>query len=802
MPAVSLTDHGSMAGAVELYRLAGKAGIQPIIGCEVYLVEDRRAKEPPNQRNWAHLTLLAETTAGYHNLVKLVSFGYLEGFHYKPRVDFELLERYAGGLIALSGCLASRVNQALLEDDYGRARGPSSTGWCRSSGATRCTSSCRTPASRSTRRSTRGCCSSPTRPACRWSARATCTTCAPRTPTRTRCCSASRRATSSRTRGASASPTRSSTSRRPDEMARVFAAVRPRAACGRRWRSPSAATSSSSSTASGCRASTCRTTRTPRAYLRRLCEEGLQRRYEVVDDALRNRLAFELQTIREMGFADYFLIVWDFVAFAKREGVGVGPGRGSAAGSLVAYCLGITDVDPIRYDLLFERFLNPGRKSMPDIDIDFSVHGRERVMEYVVAKYGRERVAQIITFGKLAAKAATRDVGRVLGLPFATVDRIAKFIPEGVKVGFDDCMKPGQELQSAYDDPTAIGRTADGRDVAARDLIDMARPLEGLIRQDGIHAAAVVIGDRPLVEYLPLQRKGADKELVTQYAMGDVERARPAQDGLPGPAQPRRHRRGRAAHRGVDRRATSTWRPAARRRADLRDAARAATRWASSSSSRAACARRCARCARRSSTTSSRSSRCTGPARWRTSRCTRGARTAHEPVTYTDTALEPILGAHAGRVHLPGAGDADRQGPGRLLARPGRRPAQGHRQEERRADGLAQGRRSSTGCVGNGVERKVAEHALGRERALAPTTPSTRPTPPATRSIAYRTAYLKANHPGRVHGGAHLLGHGDEGQGAVLRPGVRRDGHRGAAAGRQPLRARLRGASTARSASA
>ena len=260
------------------------------------------------------------------------------------------------------------------------------------------------------------------------------------------------------------------------------------------------------------------------AYLTRLCEQGLARRYETVSDDLRARLAFELRTIQEMGFADYFLIVWDFVAFAKREGVGVGPGRGSAAGSLVAYCLGITDVDPIRYDLLFERFLNPGRKSMPDIDIDFSVHGRERVMEYVVAKYGRERVAQIITFGKLAAKAATRDVGRVLGLPFATVDRIAKFIPEGVKVGFDECMKPGQELRAAYDDPQAIGRTADGTDITARDLIDMARPLEGLIRQDGIHAAAVVIGDRPLVEYLPLQRKGVDKELVTQYAMGDVER--------------------------------------------------------------------------------------------------------------------------------------------------------------------------------------------------------------------------------------------------------------------------------------
>jgi DNA polymerase-3 subunit alpha len=224
-----------------------------------------------------------------------------------------------------------------------------------------------------------------------------------------------------------------------------------------------------------------------------------------------------------MGYATYFLIVWDFVCFSKHNGIGVGPGRGSAAGSLVAYCLEITDVDPIRYDLLFERFLNPDRKSMPDIDIDFSVHGREKVMNYVVDRYGRERVAQIITFGKLAAKAATRDTGRVLGLPFATVDRIAKLIPEGVKVGFDDCLRPGQELRTAYDDPTAIGRDATGREISARDLIDMARPLEGLVRQDSIHAAAVVIGDRDLSEYLPLQRKGTDAELVTQYAMGDVE---------------------------------------------------------------------------------------------------------------------------------------------------------------------------------------------------------------------------------------------------------------------------------------
>ena len=213
-----------------------------------------------------------------------------------------------------------------------------------------------------------------------------------------------------------------------------------------------------------------------------------------------------------MGFADYFLIVWDFVRFAKANGITVGPGRGSAAGSIVAYALRITDLDPLRYDLLFERFLNPGRKTMPDIDIDFSVHGRERVMAYVTEKYGRERVAQIITFSKLAAKASVRDAGRVMGLPYGAVDRIAKLVPEGVKIGFEESLKPNQELRKAYDE-----------DELVRQVVDMARPLEGLVRADSIHAAGVVIGDRPLVEYLPLQQKGSDSELVTQYPMGDVE---------------------------------------------------------------------------------------------------------------------------------------------------------------------------------------------------------------------------------------------------------------------------------------
>src|SRR5213075_1099167 len=247
-------------------------------------------------------------------------------------------------------------------------------------------------------------------------------------------------------------------------------------------------------------------------YLVELCEKGLQKRYDRVTPELQERLRFELKTIKEMGFADYFLIVWDFIAFAKRNGVSVGPGRGSSAGSLVAYCLEITDLDPIRYDLLFERFLNPGRKQLPDADIDFAVEGRERVINYAREKYGRDRVAQIITFGTMAARAAVRDAGRVLEHPYGVVDRIAKLIPEGPGQTLADCLKPGGELKQAYDG-----------DPVAKEIVDLARPLEGLTRQDGIHAAAVVIGAEPLMDLVPLQQKGAEQEVVTQFSGTVIE---------------------------------------------------------------------------------------------------------------------------------------------------------------------------------------------------------------------------------------------------------------------------------------
>ncbi len=409
MPAVGITDHGSMAGAIELYRVAGKAGVKPLLGCEIYLVDDRRARQHSTQRDWNHLTLLAETTAGYHNLIKLCTLGYLEGYYYKPRVDYALLEQYADGIIALSGCLSGRTCQALLAGDQPRAReeldrlvqifgrddvyielqdagidehksvnpgllalaadtglpvvGTGDVHYLRAEDAT--------PHEALLCIQTNDLLSNPKR--FRFS-------------------------------------TQDFYLKTSDEMSRTMAP----------W-GGDALLAPTLEIAERCNVVLeLDRIHLPRfdeagddsfGMLRKLCEQGMTERYGAFDQVVRDRLEFELQTIREMGFADYFLIVWDFVRFARANSISVGPGRGSAAGSIVAYALRITDLDPLRYDLLFERFLNPGRKTMPDIDIDFSVHGRERVIAYVTEKYGRERVAQIITFSKLAAKASVRDAG-------------------------------------------------------------------------------------------------------------------------------------------------------------------------------------------------------------------------------------------------------------------------------------------------------------------------------------------------------------------------------------------------------
>ncbi len=505
MPAVTLTDHGSLAGSVELYREATQAGIKPILGSELYVTDDRRVQ----RKGFAHLTVLAESNEGYANLIALSSLGYLEGYYYKPRVDWELLSQHSNGLVVLSGCLSGRVAKALehgnrAEADEELARlvdifGKDSVYIEMQNAGLPIQESINPVLTEMSAQTGLPCVATGDVHYLRHEdARAH----------EALLCIQSGDSLQNPDRWRF--ETDQFYFKSPDEMAADFADYGE--AVGRSLEI----------------ADRCSVTMdlgrillpaypTPEGrdsfdYLVELCEKGLERRYDKVTPELRERLKFELKTIREMGFADYFLIVWDFIAFAKRNGIGVGPGRGSAAGSLVAYSLDITDVDPIRYDLLFERFLNPGRKSMPDIDIDFSVHGRDQVINYVSEKYGRDRVAQIITFGTMMARAAVRDAGRVLDIPYGTVDRIAKLIPEGPKIYLEDNLKPGAELREAYDN-----------DEIVRQIVDLAKPLEGLVRQDSIHAAGVVIGDRPLIDYIPLQQKGDGQEVVTQFPMGDVE---------------------------------------------------------------------------------------------------------------------------------------------------------------------------------------------------------------------------------------------------------------------------------------
>jgi DNA polymerase-3 subunit alpha len=505
MPAVALTDHGSLAGAVQLYQQARKHGVKPLIGCEVYVCDDASKQA----KGYAHLTLLAESNEGYGNLIKLASAGYLEGYYYKPRVDWNHLAAHATGLVALSGCLSGRVSKALEENRpkdaasdldrltqvFGRDNvyveiqnaglpeqtriNPQLAQLAQQTGLSLAATGDVHYLSHEDAKAHEAllCIQS---------------------------------GDSLKNPGRWKFDTDQFYFKSPAEMAADFAdypeALRSTVEIAGRLnveiqlgeiRLPRYPTPEG---------------RDAFDYLVELCEKGLQKRYGQVTPELNDRLRFELKTIKEMGFADYFLIVWDFVRFARQNGIQVGPGRGSAAGSLAAYALEITDVDPMRYDLLFERFLNPGRKSMPDMDIDFAVAGRDRVINYVAEKYGRDRVAQIITFGTMLARAAVRDAGRVLEIPYGTVDRIAKLIPEGPKVYLDDCLKPGAELKQAYD-----------ADPLVREIVDLAKPLEGLVRNDSIHAAGVVIGDRPLTEYVPLQQKGPDQEVVTQFGMWDVE---------------------------------------------------------------------------------------------------------------------------------------------------------------------------------------------------------------------------------------------------------------------------------------
>jgi DNA polymerase III subunit alpha len=505
MPAVALTDHGSLAGAVQLYQEATKQGVKPLIGCELYVADDRKAQ----QKGYAHLTLLAENNVGYSNLIKLASAGYLEGYYYKPRVDWELLESHSDGLVALSGCLSGRVAKAMEEnrpndaaadlDRLAQIFGRDST-YVEIQNAGLDIQQRINPMLKelATTANLPLVATGDVHYLMHSDARAH----------EALLCIQS--GDSLKNPNHWKFDTDQFYFKTPAEMAADFADY-PEAVP----RTLEIAERCNVELALGeilLPKFPLPDGRDAFDYLVELCEKGLQKRYESVTPELTERLRFELKTIKEMGFPDYFLIVWDFIGWARRNGVSVGPGRGSTAGSLAAYCLEITDVDPIRYGLLFERMLNPGRKSMPDIDIDFSVAGRDRVINYVAEKYGRDRVAQIITFGTMMARAAVRDAGRVLEIPYGTVDKIAKLIPEGPKVYLDECLKGGAELKQAYD-----------ADPLVREVVELAKPLEGLIRQDSIHAAGVVISDRPLTDIVPLQQKGSDQEVVTQFGMWDVE---------------------------------------------------------------------------------------------------------------------------------------------------------------------------------------------------------------------------------------------------------------------------------------
>jgi DNA polymerase-3 subunit alpha len=521
-PALGLTDHGVMNGAVEHYKACTKHGIKPIVGLEAYFVDDRATEAVKYERN--HLTLLAASDAGFRNLVKLSSAGYLEGYRRgKANVDLELLSRYSEGVIALTGCLQSRFCRRIVDDAAAEARehadqllqvfGPEDVYFEVQKNGIADQDKANEGIVRVARELGRPLVATGdvhylTRDDYEHHKALLCV-----------------QTKSTLTDPKLTFDTNEFFLKDSAEMQADFA----------EWPESIATTLE---IADRCNVEIelgkMLIPRFPApdgedetSFLRRLAHEGLRRRYgDPPPAAAVERLEMELGVIEKMGFAAYFLIVWDFVKFAKDNGIAVGPGRGSAAGSIVSYALRITDVDPLAYDLLFERFLNAERISMPDIDIDFSVKGRERVIQYVADKYGRESVAQIITFGRMLPRAATRDAARVLGLDYGTGDRIAKLIPEpvmGRSKTFDEYLTEEPDLRRVYDS-----------DPDARRIIDTAKGLEGIVRNSSIHAAAVVIADRPLTDIVPLQlaedRSAAGGEsgersyrTVTQYSMKPIE---------------------------------------------------------------------------------------------------------------------------------------------------------------------------------------------------------------------------------------------------------------------------------------
>ena len=510
MDSAAITDHGVMYGVIDFYRAARAAGINPILGCEVYVAPgsrfDREAGSGDDR--YYHLVLLAENNQGYSNLMKIVSKGFVEGFYYKPRVDLSLLEKYHEGIIALSACLAGEVARFLTRGMYEDAKKaalryqdifgkgnfflelqdhgiPEQQNVNQQLLKMHRETGIELVATNDVHY----------------------TLAEDAQPHDVLLClqTGKKLADEDRMRYEGGQYYVKS----PEEMERLFPYAPE-------------ALENTHKIAQRCHVEIeFGVTKLPkfdvpegytsREYLNELCFRGLEERYQPVTEELKERLNYELSTIRNMGYVDYFLIVWDFIKYARDHDIMVGPGRGSAAGSLVAYTLGITQLDPIRYDLLFERFLNPERVSMPDIDVDFCFERRQEVIDYVRRKYGDDCVVQIVTFGTLAARGVIRDVGRVMDLPYAQVDTIAKMIPQELNITIDKALQMNPELKKVYEDQKEI-----------HDLIDTAKRLEGLPRHTSMHAAGVVISQKDVSEYVPLSR-ASDGSIVTQFTMTTLE---------------------------------------------------------------------------------------------------------------------------------------------------------------------------------------------------------------------------------------------------------------------------------------
>ncbi len=510
MPAVAVTDHGNLFGAIEFYQEANNAGVKPIIGCEAYIAQRSHKDRSISSRESAyHFTLLARNTTGYHNLVKLISTAHLDGFHYRARIDKELLAQHCAGLIGLSGCLAGEVNSAIQANRIDMAK-QAAAEYRDILGSENFFIEMHDHGMAEQRICNRALpgiardlgiglvAANDVHFLCRHDHDAH----------DVMLCIGTGKMVSDQDR-MRYKPELYFKS--PEEMREVF-------------KDFPEAIANTLEIAERCNLEIeLGKSKYPEypvpngvsreAYLRDLCQRGLQQRYGTrgTDQELRERLEYELSVLEKTGFVSYILIVWDFIHFAKERGIPVGPGRGSAAGSLVAYVLGITDIDPLQYGLIFERFLNPDRISPPDIDVDFCEARRGEVLEYVRQKYGERRVAQIITFGKLKAKSVVRDVGRVMGLSYAAADRIAKMIPNELNITLDSAVDKSPELKRAI-----------ATEPQTRQLFEFGKTLEGLSRNAGVHAAGVVIADRDLTEYIPLCRDVKGNDVISQYPMGPL----------------------------------------------------------------------------------------------------------------------------------------------------------------------------------------------------------------------------------------------------------------------------------------